>query len=315
MTAEALLEQLRARGVDVWADGDRLRYRAPRGALTEELRRGLAERKWELLALLDGGRAAREARVADLRPVPRDHDLPLSFIQERFWLIHQLDPESPAYNIRIAVRARGPLDERALGRSIDELVRRHEVLRTAFRSVGGGPVQSVLQDVHIPLEVVDLREAPLEDRFERSVREATARTREPFDIARGPLLRAFLWRLGQEDHLLLLVTHHLAADGWSFALICRELSALYAAFLAGRPSPLPELPIQYGDYAEWQRRRAGGPEVQAQLAYWQERLAGAQIDRGAVRPRTRATCIPSCCPLTCPTRSGTWAAGTAPPSS
>ena len=215
-------------------------------------------------ALTDGG--ARQAPA--LVPVDRSGPLPLSFAQARLWFIEQMDPGSPLYHVPSGMRLAGALDVAALERAVAEVVRRHEALRTVIRHEGGEPVQVVMHDTAPEWRVVDLtgRDEEAETR-----REAA----RPFDLARGPLLRACLLRLGAEEHVLLLTVHHIAVDGWSLAVVWRELEALYGAFRAGLPSPLAPVAVQYADFAVWQRGWLADGVLEAQLAYWRERLAGA----------------------------------------
>ncbi|HKV09944.1 MAG TPA: amino acid adenylation domain-containing protein [Thermoanaerobaculia bacterium] len=208
-----------------------------------------------------------------IQPVARDRDLLLSFAQQRLWFLWQLEPESPAYNSPKALRMRGPLDVAALERTLDEIVRRHEVLRTTFPSADGRPVQRIDPEARPGLPVHDLSADP--DREERARAAFRAEAQRPFDLAREIPIRTRLLILGLEDHVLLLTTHHIASDGWSVAVLEREVTALYQAFSAGEPSPLPELPVQYGDFAEWQREWLQGDVLDRQLAYWRGQLAGA----------------------------------------
>jgi amino acid adenylation domain-containing protein len=219
-----------------------------------------------------------------LRPVPRDGGvaLPLSFSQERLWFLSQLDPQSPAYNMPAAVRLLGRLDVPALGRSFAEVLRRHEVLRTSFPAVQGRPVQRVapprsVADAAARLPVVDLGALAEPAREAERRRLALAEGRRPFDQARGPMLRTVLLALSRSqgaEHVLLVTLHHVVSDGWTVGVLMRELSALYRAFAAGRPSPLPPLPLQYADYAYHQRRWLEGEAMASHLAYWRRRLAG-----------------------------------------
>ncbi|HLL45921.1 MAG TPA: amino acid adenylation domain-containing protein, partial [Longimicrobiaceae bacterium] len=208
-------------------------------------------------------------------PVERSGALPLSFAQERLWFIDQLEPGSAAYNIPVARRLEGALDRAALERSLGEIVRRHEALRTVFREVNGSPVQVIAPCGGLALPVEDLSDLSEADREAAVRRRAGEEARQPFDLAAGPLVRAGLLRLGAEDHVLLLSMHHIVSDGWSMGVLFRELSALYAAYREGGESPLPELGVQYADYAVWQREQLEGEVLDRQLAYWRERLAGA----------------------------------------
>src|SRR5215217_1019388 len=209
--------------------------------------------------------------------VPRaDRDgAPLSFAQERLWFVDRLEPGSAVYNIPVEWRLGGALDEAALERALGEIVRRHEALRTTFREVDGSPVQVIAPFGGFTLRLDDLSGLADADREVEVRRRAGEEAARPFDLSAGPLFRAALLRLGEEDHVLLLSMHHIVSDGWSTGVLFRELSALYAAYLAGRESPLPELPVQYADYAVWQREQLAGEVLDRQLAYWKERLAGA----------------------------------------
>ncbi|HEX8274758.1 MAG TPA: amino acid adenylation domain-containing protein [Longimicrobiaceae bacterium] len=236
--------------------------------------------------------AAREGggvQAPPLVPVPRDGPLPLSFAQQRLWFIDQLEPGSAAYNVPQARRLRGALDVGVLRRALDETVRRHESLRTTFHRAGGRPVQVVSPEGRARLAEVDLRGLPAGAREAEALRVAAAHAERPFDLERGPLLRASVARLDADDFALLLNTHHVVSDGWSMEVLVRELSALYAAFREGRPSPLAPLPVQYADFAAWQRAWLEGPVLERQLAWWRGRLAGAPpvLDLPVDRPRPR----------------------------
>ncbi|MEA2692171.1 MAG: hypothetical protein QOJ16_1558, partial [Acidobacteriota bacterium] len=245
--------------------------------------------------------AVEEARTAlatgrevPLPPIVRGQrpaDLPLSFAQERLWLLDQLEPGSFAYNLPTALRLRGEVDVAALGASLGEIVRRHESLRTRFVARGGKPVQVILAPAPFPVPVVDLAGIGAARAGESAVLAALAEddARRPFDLAAGPLFRVTLLRLAGEDgeSLLLLNLHHIISDGWSVGVFVRELAALYTAARLGQPSPLPELPVQAADFALWQRRQLGGDLLAGQIAWWRERLAGAPtlLELPADRPR------------------------------
>ncbi|HYG63599.1 MAG TPA: amino acid adenylation domain-containing protein, partial [Thermoanaerobaculia bacterium] len=218
-------------------------------------------------------------------PVPREGDLPLSFAQEWMWIADQLETEGGGYNAPMAVRLRGRLDVPALAAALDGVVRRHEALRTTFHSGEGGPVQRVQREMPVPLEEIDLGALPEMGEVERV---AVAFSRWPFDLAIGPPLRACLVRLGGEDHVLLLTLHHLVTDGWSGGILLEDLAVLYRAASEGRPSPLPRLPVQYADFAVWQRRWLTGDVLERLVGYWRERLAGrpAALEIPTDRPRS-----------------------------
>ena len=221
-------------------------------------------------AALAGG---RRAAAPPLRPVPRGRELPLSFAQYRLWFLHQLRPDSAFYNISLAVRLTGALDRRALQLSFDELTRRHEILRTTFVSREGQPPVQVVHDPRpFTLAVEELAEDAGEDEV---ARRAEAEARRPFDLSRGPLLRVRVVRTGEGEHVALLTMHHIISDGWSMGVLVREVGALYEAFSQGRLSPLEELPVQYADFATWQREWLNGETLEAQVGYWRGQLAGA----------------------------------------
>ncbi|HST62886.1 MAG TPA: amino acid adenylation domain-containing protein, partial [Longimicrobium sp.] len=228
---------------------------------------GLAARIEELRRAAPRGSAA-PARADRARP------LPLSFAQERFWFLDRM-PGGGSYVIPLFLRLGGTLDGSALERALGEIVRRHEVLRTVFREGDEGPVQVVAPFGGFTLPVEDLSALSPEEREETVGRRADEAAARPFDLSEGPLFRAGLLRLGEAEHVLLLAVHHAVADGWSMNVLAAELSALYGAFREGRPSPLPELPLQYADYAAWQRKHLSGAALEGELAWWKERLAGA----------------------------------------
>ncbi len=209
-----------------------------------------------------------------LLPAPRDGELPLSFAQQRLWFLDLLAPGNPVYNVLGGMRVRGPLDGLTLERAFGEVVRRHESLRTTFTTVDGRAVQVVAPPEAVTLPVTDLGWLPDGER-EKRVRElAGEELRRPFDLTRGPLLRVSLLRLSDEENVVLVAMHHIISDGWSIRTLIEEVAALYVAFREGAPSPLEELPVQYADYARWQRDWLQGGALEAQLAYWRRRLAG-----------------------------------------
>jgi aspartate racemase len=195
---------------------------------------------------------------------------PLSFAQQRLWFLSQLNAGSAAYNITRALRVTGALDVQALGQALNEIVRRHEALRTTFRSVDGEAVQVITPPAAVPLPVTDLRTA--NDPRSRAVQIVADQASQPFNLSQDPLMRACLLRLGDEDHLILCTIHHIVSDHWSMGIFFKELAELYGAFTAGRPSPLPELPVQYADFASWQRKQLDGKAHDRLVAYWTERL-------------------------------------------
>ncbi|HJX26888.1 MAG TPA: condensation domain-containing protein, partial [Thermoanaerobaculia bacterium] len=212
---------------------------------------------------------------------------PLSFAQQRLWFLDQLAPGNPAYNIPLAVQLTGVLRRSALEAAFQEVVRRHEALRTSFLSVSGQPVQRIAGQAAVPLPLVDLEalgKPAQEDELRRLVRAETLRA---FDLSAGPLIRTTLVRLEPCRHAVLVTMHHIVSDGWSLGVFLGELGALYAAFAEGRPSSLPELAVQYADYAVWQRTWLSGERLEAEIAWWKHRMAGvpANLELPADRPR------------------------------
>jgi amino acid adenylation domain-containing protein/non-ribosomal peptide synthase protein (TIGR01720 family) len=210
-----------------------------------------------------------------LVPQPRNGPWPLSFAQQRLWLHDQLEPGDPAYNCPAVLRLRGALDLGALAAALREVTRRHEVLRATFPALSGQPAQVVDGGEAVRLPLVDLTGLPDSRREAEGRRLVAKESLRGFDLARGPLLRVCVLRLAPVEHLGLLIVHHIATDAWSTGILIRELSVLYDAGLGGHPSPLPDLPVQYADYAAWQRRWLQGEVLAEHLAYWRERLATA----------------------------------------
>jgi hypothetical protein len=196
--------------------------------------------------------------------------LPLSYAQQRLWFLDQIEPNSSLYNIPRAVRLTGPLNVEALQRSLDTIVARHEALRTIFGSIDGSPVQVISPARTLTIKVVDLQDLPATERESEVQRLATEEAQRPFELSKGPLLRATLLKLNKEDHVFLLTIHHIISDGWSMDVFFRELSILYEALSLGKPSALSELPIQYADFAVWQRGWLQGEVLEKQLAYWKQ---------------------------------------------
>ena len=222
----------------------------------------------------DVHRKGQSSPTLALLPGLRDGHLPLSFAQERLWFLNLLEPDSTVYNVASGIRLKGFLKVEALERSINEIVRRHEALRTRFSSADGQPVQVILSSVTLSLAMVDLRHRSEAEGEAEAQRLAVEEGHWPFDLGRGPLLRARLVRLGDDEHVLLVTMHHIVSDGWSMGVFFRELSVLYEAFSNNKPSPLEELRIHYVDYALWQRGWLRGEELERQLAYWNRQLAG-----------------------------------------
>lgn len=243
----------------------------------------LAAREELLRQRLAGRRSTPRTGIAH---ADREAPLPLSFGQQQLWFLNSLDPESPEYLVPVLRRLRGPLDTDALTAAWGVLVGRHEILRTRYRLDNGEPVQVVDPPRAPGLPVVDLGALPASEREPRALALAGESAAQPFDLAAQWPARARLIRIADDDHLLVVVFHHIACDAWSIQVFERELGALYGAFTAGRPSPLPPLPVQYADFAAWQRGRVTGPALERRLDYWRGRLADSTpTELPTARPR------------------------------
>ncbi|HZF11696.1 MAG TPA: amino acid adenylation domain-containing protein, partial [Thermoanaerobaculia bacterium] len=248
----------------------------------------------ELAARVEAARRAGAGLLAPplvpLAPALRQGPLPLSFAQQRLWFLNQLEPGSSFYNMPVALRVEGPLSPSVLALTLGEIVRRHEVLRTVFAVAKGAPVQRILPPAPFALPSVDLSGLPASEREARGRALAAAEAARPFDLggaSGAPLLRAVLLRLAEGDHVVALTVHHIASDGWSMGILVREVAALYTAFVEGRPSPLPELPVQYADFAAWQCAWLTGEVLASEVAFWRRQLAGlpARLELPTDRPR------------------------------
>lgn len=229
-------------------------------------------------------RRAGASRI--MRQKRESNYVPLSFAQQRLWFIHQLDPLSPAYNALSTLHLNEALNIVALEQALNEMVRRHEVLRTTFVTINGEPFQYISDEHQVNLQIVDLSELSPETRKVEARRLAHEEARQPFDLSRDPILRARLLRLGDREWVILFTVHHIACDGWSSKILVEELVKLYQAFASGQPSPLAELPIQYSDYALWQRDWLTGAISETQLSYWKKQLDGIEpLQMPTDRPR------------------------------
>jgi len=230
----------------------------------------------EKLAVLQQ-RITRRVAPSRIESVPRNGagTFPLSFAQQRLWFLSRLQPNLSLYNLPSPLRLQFPINIPALERSLNEIVRRHETLRTTFKLINNEPQQVIAPAQEIPLTVIDLRVYPPAQRGYEAQRLAAEEAQAPFDLERGPLFRSKLLQLDEADYVLLMTMHHIVSDGWSLGILNRELSTLYAAYSANQPSPLPELPIQYVDFARWQRHWLQGERLKVLLDYWEKQLSGA----------------------------------------
>ncbi|AVH69220.1 non-ribosomal peptide synthetase [Nostoc sp. 'Lobaria pulmonaria (5183) cyanobiont'] len=289
-TIDEFLIYLSSLDVKLWLEGDRLCCNAPEEVLTSSLSSQLSQRKEEILVFLHRTNQTSKSKRAIL-PVSRTEDLPLSFAQQRLWFLDQIEPGTPLYNVPAAVRLKGSLNIAALEQSFNEIVRRHEALRTTFQTLDGQPVQLISPILTLALPILDWRQLRHDEREAEVQRLADKEAQRPFDLAKGPLLRVTLVRLDEAEYVALLTMHHIISDAWSTGILIRELSTLYEAFSTGQPSPLPELPIQYADFAAWQRQWLQGEVLNAQLSHWRKQLSGnlpiLQLPTDYPRPRVQ----------------------------
>ncbi|MEH1817514.1 MAG: amino acid adenylation domain-containing protein [Nostoc sp.] len=290
MTTIEFVSYLNSLGIKVWLEGDQLNYRAPKGVMNPDLKSKLLGRKSEILAFLEEAKTATDSSFEPIPSIQRSGELPLSFAQQRMWFLYHLESQSPFYNEGLQLRVAGVLNVEALQRSINEIIRRHEILRTTFPAVDGKPVQVISPSLTINIPVLDLQGLK-----EAEVQQiVTKEARQPFDLSNAPLLRVTLLRLGSESHVLVLIMHHIITDGWSMGIFIQELSNLYRGFTVDSPLLLAELPIQYVDFAVWQRQWLTEAIQKQQLNYWKQQLADAppllELPTDKPRPAVQTFC-------------------------
>ena len=255
--------------------------------MTADIRAELALHRREILAYVRQLESGAVNLMTPLVPGEKGSPVLLSFAQERLWFLDQILPDRSVYNMPASIRISGKLNHHALERTLNEIVRRHEALRTTFQVDDDQPVQIITPPTETPLDVVDLQGLSPELRESRALKLASDEARRPFDLEAGPLFRSTLIRLDAYEHILLLTMHHIVSDGWSIGILTHEMSTLYEAFSNDKPSPLPELNIQYADFALWQRQWLQGDALQSQLSYWKQQLDGAPpvLELPSDRPR------------------------------
>ncbi|MBD2103128.1 non-ribosomal peptide synthetase [Leptolyngbya sp. FACHB-261] len=286
MKTVEFLTYLRSLDVQILVEGERLRCNAPEGVLTPQLRAELGARKAEIIAFISNASVDLNATSLSSKVDRRGKNLPLSFAQQRLWFLNQLAPGNAFYNMPAAVRLTGLLNRSALAKTFSEIARRHESLRTTFALQAGQPIQVISDNWNVPLPVIDLQQLPALEQETEVQKLAAADAQRPFDLVQGPLFRAALLQLKATEHVLLLNMHHIVSDGWSFGVLIRELATLYPAFADQQASPLPELPLQYADFACWQRQWLHGEVLDNQLAYWRQQLDNLPaLNLPADRPR------------------------------
>ncbi|MDM8560649.1 amino acid adenylation domain-containing protein [Candidatus Parabeggiatoa sp. HSG14] len=272
-TIEKLLSELSRLNIKIWVEDDQLRYNAPKGILTSSLRDELVERKAEIIAFVSKAQKGSETTFPLIKPISRGENLPISFSQQRLWFLDQLEGSNATYNIPVALRLDGPLQITVLEQSLSEIIQRHETLRTTIPTINGKPVVQ-LSMTGYQLSIVDLTQLSLEKQASKIQQLVSEEARLPFDLAKGHLFRAILWKLGVQEHVLGVTMHHIISDGWSMGVFLRELSTLYEAFFQGKPSPLPALEIQYADFTHWQQQWLTGERLEKHVNYWKKQLAG-----------------------------------------
>ncbi|MBC1299998.1 AMP-binding protein, partial [Nostoc sp. UCD122] len=266
--------------------GEQLRANAPKGVLTLETRDLLAKNKAQLILLLHEKNAAPDTDLPLIK-TKRPQNLPLSFAQERLWLLNQLEPDSPFYNEQTALKLHGQLNVVALEQSFNKIIERHEVLRTNFHTINEQPVQVIADSLTLSVPVVDLTELPESEREIACQQLAKMQAAQAFYLASSPLIRACVVKLKELEYALLLTVHHILVDGWSTGILMRELATIYSALCNNLSPELPELPIQYADFAIWQRQWLQKEVLQTQLDYWKQLLKNAPtlLELPTDRPR------------------------------
>ncbi|HLO86301.1 MAG TPA: amino acid adenylation domain-containing protein [Nostocaceae cyanobacterium] len=268
------LSYLCSQDIKLSVENERLRCNAPKDALTPEIKAELAARKAEILAYFSQANQTLKLTAESIQTTAKQGYIPLSFAQQRLWFFSQLEPDSSAYNIPAAIRLRGKLNIAALTKSITEIIQRHEILRTTFTAVDGEALQIIGKGDNFTLSLINLQELPETKKQQEVLNLANLEAQKPFNLLKDSLIRVTLLQLAETDHVLLLTMHHIVSDGWSIGILIKELTTLYTAFSQNRPSPLSQLPIQYADFAIWQRKWLQGEVLQTQINYWKQHLAG-----------------------------------------
>ncbi|MFM7600211.1 MAG: amino acid adenylation domain-containing protein [Pseudanabaena sp.] len=271
-TLDALLFDLSQKDVHLWMEGDRLRYRAAKDAVTPELLAEIKNRKAEIVQFLRQATQTSSSQLPPIGKIDRNTSLPLSFAQQRLWYLYQFEPDSTSNNMSVVFSFRGILNVSALEKSLDSVIARHEVLRTIFPSVNGQPTQVILPEVDIAMSVEDLRLVPTEYRDTEARKRATSLAQCPFNLETGPMIRVLLLQLTDVEHLLVFNIHSIVCDAASSDVFYQDFNALYVAYANNQDSPLPELSIQYVDFAHWQRNWLQGEVLESQVNYWKQKL-------------------------------------------
>jgi amino acid adenylation domain-containing protein len=266
------LSDLNRQEVKLQIEGGSLRYKAPQGKLTPALKAEIAKRKADIIAFLDD---AEDTSYLHIPSVSRDQELPLSFAQQRLWFLNQLEPDNSAYNMPGVIRLRGQLNTMVIEETFNEIMRRHEILRTNFTSRNGQAAQIIHQSVNWTMTRIDLHLLSTGEQEKEIQQLAIVEANKPFALSTDSLIRATLILVSEAEHILLLTMHHIISDGWSIEILIQEIDSIYSALVNGQPSPLPEVVIQYVDFAVWQKQWLQGAVLERQIGYWQQQLAGA----------------------------------------
>jgi len=287
MTTSEFVVHLAQQNIHCSVVGSKLRIDAPKGAITSQLLADLVERKPEIIAFL---RQSKQGN-SQLAGQDNNHGLwPVSYVQEGIWFLNHLFPGSAVSNIVSGFRCVGKLNTEALQRSLNEVIRRHAILRTTFKMIDHQLSQIIQPASTVTLPVVDFSALSETEAEKKALQMGTDQAEKPFNLAESPLFRISVVRLTEEHHVIFLVLHHVVGDGWSSGIFYSELMTFYRSFIDSRPSPLPELPIQYVQFAQWQRRRLTGETLDALRAYWKKQLAGdwpfLELPTDRPRPRT-----------------------------
>ncbi|MEH2442404.1 amino acid adenylation domain-containing protein [Nostoc sp.] len=286
MNIEQLVADFTKQGVKLWVEGEQLRVNAPKGILTLETRDLLTKNKAELILLLNDKSADAYTDLPFIK-AKRPQNLPLSFAQEQLWLLNQLEPDNPFYNEQTALKLHGQLNVAALEQSLNKIISRHEALRTNFHTINEQPVQVIADSLTLSVPIVDLTKLPASEREIACQQLASTEANRPFDLVSSPLIRASVVKFAEVEHALVLTIHHIVFDGWSMGVLMRELTTIYSALCNNFPLELPELPIQYADFAIWQRQWLQTEVLQTQLDYWKQLLKNAPtlLELPTDRPR------------------------------
>jgi hypothetical protein len=274
--AKEIITRLGARGVELWVEAGALRFRAPRNALDDAVRREIAKNRDAIINVLRQlGKVAAPAGDDRVRSQQAGQKPQLSFAQKRFWYLDQLDPGSPRYNIGSLLRVRERIDLRVLAKAVDDLFTRHEAFRSQICTSDGEPILNILSRPLISLDVLDLSQAPPTDIDEAIKAQSRDALRTSFDLVQGRLALMRVVRFAPDDHLILFVAHHIVADGWSLYIAWRDMWEFYEARVTSRPPRLTPLPLQQSDFAVWEQRKAQTGGFVQDITFWRENLATA----------------------------------------